>query len=155
MTISSASSSTSNFHFWQQWLVIANVIFTIFGVLVAFAGDTILFELHNQQSLAVFFDGQPMTEQMLTFKKFLFGIIGGTIAGFHLLMVFVAKNGFKNKEKWAYQCVLYGTLLWFVIDTSLSLYYGAWHNVAMVNLVAFVGIGLPLWKTRKAFFGRE
>ena len=84
-------------------------------------------------------------------KKWLFGIIGGTIVGFHLLMILISENAFKQKEKWAYQAMWGGLLSWFVIDSSISWYYGAIHNIVLINLVALFLIGLPLIMTRKAF----
>lgn len=140
-----------NFNFWQKWLTYANVLTLFVGVLVAFAGNSIFFDLHNQYTQEVFFHGQTMEGDLLFFKNWLFGIIGGTIVGFHLLMIMISENAFKKKEKWAYQAMWGGLLSWFIIDTSISIYYGAIHNVIIINLVALVLIGLPLVMTRKVF----
>lgn len=140
-----------SFKFWQQWLVYANLIFVIFGLLVAFAGDSLLFYFHNAESEALFFQGQALEGELLHFKKWLFGIIGGTMAGFHLLAYYIVKHPFAQKEKWAYNSLLYALILWFLVDSGISIYYGAYHNVYLVNLVALIGIGLPLWMTRNEF----
>lgn len=141
------------FEFWQQWLVYANIMFTIVGIVIVFFGESVLFHFWHLFSTDVFFDGDAEAyERIMPFRRFLFGIIGGTIAGFHLLMVYISKYSFKAKEKWAFNALLYGTVLWFVLDSSFSIYSGAFHNVWMINLVAMVGIGLPLWMTRKEFF---
>lgn len=44
-----------------------------------------------------------------------------------------------------------GLLSWFVIDSSITVYYGAIHNLVIINLPALIMIGLPLVMTRKAF----
>ena len=135
----------NNFDFWQRWMVNFNLMIVCFGVIIVFFGESLLFHFWHEFSKEVFFDGNEKTyEAIQPFRSFLFAIIGGTIAGFHLLMVYIAKYPFKNKEKWAFNALLYGTLLWFVLDSGMSLYYGAYHNVWMINIVAMIGIGLPL-----------
>jgi len=139
------------FAFWQKMLTYANIMAALVGLLVAFAGNSIFFALHNQYSQEVFFQGQAFSPEVLALKNWLFGIIGGTIFGFHLLMIYISEYPFKQKEKWAYQAMWAGLLSWFIIDSSISIFYGAIHNVLMINIVALILIGLPLWMTRKAF----
>lgn len=141
----------AKFNFWQKWLTCANAITLIVGLLLAFAGNSFVFKLHNSYTENVFFNSLPITGDMLQFKNWLFGIIGATIAGFHLLMIFISENAFKKKEKWAYQAMLFALLLWFVIDSGISICTGAIYNVVLINLVALFLIGLPLVMTRKAF----
>ena len=121
------------------------------GLLVAFAGNSFLFEIHNNYTKSVFFNGSEFEPNILELKNWLFGIIGGTIVGFHILMVMISENSFKKKEKWAYNTMWYGLLSWFVIDSGISVYYGAFHNVILINIVALFLIGIPLVVTRKEF----
>ena len=139
------------FNFWQVWLTYANVLTICVGILVAFAGNSYVFDLHNGYTKDVFFNGNEFDTDVLRLKNWLFGIIGGTIVGFHILMVFISENAFKKREFWAYKAMWLGLLSWFIIDRSISIYYGAVHNVIMINLVALCLIGLPLIMTRKAF----
>ena len=141
----------NKFLFWQKWLTWANVLTLFVGLLVAFAGNSFVFELHNAYTREVFFEGNEITGNMLEFKNWLFGIIGGTIVGFHLLMILISENAFKRKEKWAFQAMWMGLVSWFIIDSSISVYYGALHNLVLINIVALILIGLPLIMTRKAF----
>ncbi len=140
-----------HFHFWQKWLTYANVITVIVGFLVAFAGNSFFFDLHNSYTKGVFFEGQELPQNILYFKNWLFGIIGGTIVGFHILMIMISENAFKKKEKWAYYAMWLGLLSWFFIDSGISMYYNAVHNVIIINIVALILIGIPLIMTRKAF----
>ena len=139
------------FHFWQKWLTYANIMTICVGLLCAFAGNSIFFELHNTGTKDVFFSGDEFTSEVLALKNWLFGIIGGTIVGFHVLMVFISENAFKKKERWAYRAMWFGMVSWFCIDSGISYYYGAIHNILLINLVALVLIGLPLVMTRKVF----
>lgn len=139
------------FDFWQKWLTYANVMTIAVGLLVAFAGNSLFFDVHNHYTKDLFLGGSEFEPNMLAFKNWLFGIIGGTIVGFHTLMVMISEHSFKKKERWAYKAIWYGLLSWFVIDSGISMYYGAIHNIILINMVALILIGLPLIMTRKAF----
>ncbi len=143
------------FNFWQKWLTYANVMAVAIGILSAFAGNSFVFELHNRYTKDVFFNATEFDPEVLNLKNWLFGIIGGTIVGFHVLMILISENAFKRKERWAYKALWLGLLSWFFIDSGISLYFGAVHNVILINLVALVLIGLPLVATRKEFGKNE
>lgn len=66
-------------------------------------------------------------------------------------MVMISENSFKKKEIWAYNAMWYGLLSWFIIDSGISIYYDAVHNVILINMVALILIGIPLIMTRKEF----
>lgn len=138
------------FTFWQKWLTYANVITVGIGLLVAFLGNSFFFDLHNEATVDIFFGGKISNEELM-FKNWLFGIIGGTIVGFHVLMIMISENAFKKKERWAYRALWYGLVSWFVIDSGVSFYYNAIHNIVLINVVALVLIGLPLVFTRNEF----
>jgi len=145
------NKENKNFNFWQKWLTYANVMTIGVGLLVAFAGNSFVFELHNKYTKEVFIEGNEFEPNILELKNWLFGIIGGTIVGFHILMIMISENSFKKKEKWAYKAMWFGLLSWFFIDSGISIYYGAIYNVILINLVALILIGLPLIMTRKEF----
>lgn len=143
----------TTFQFWRKWLSAVNGLIVVLGLLIAFAGNSLLFDLHNQWSGRVFFGEEGITAEVLRFKNWLFGIIGATIAGYHLLMVMLSEYAFRRREKWAWQAMSVSLLLWFIVDSGISLYYGAVHNVILINLVALLLIGLPLLATRGAVGG--
>ena len=139
------------FIFWQKWLTWANVLTALVGVLVALAGNSMFFRLHNEYTIEVFFRNQEFTPEVLAFKNWLFGIIGGTIVGFHLLMIFISEHAYKRREPWSFWAMCTGLLSWFLIDSAISWYYGAIHNIVLINGVALILIGLPLLMTREVF----
>jgi len=143
--------TSKQFRFWQKWLTYANVLTIGVGLLVAFAGNSIFFEMHNTASAELFFNTVEFQPEVLKFKNWLFGIIGGTIVGFHVLMVFISEYAFKRKERWAYWAMWAAMISWFLIDSSISFYYGAVHNIVLINLIALLLIGLPLLITRGEF----
>ena len=139
------------FHFWQKCLTLANILTIGVGLLVAFAGNSFVFDLHNDYTMHLFNRGNAFEGKILEFKNWLFGIIGATIVGFHILMVMISENSFKKKEKWAYTAMWLGLLSWFLIDSVISIYYGAVYNVILINLIALILIGIPLIATRNYF----
>lgn len=102
-----------------------------------------------------FFNSKEFNPEVLRYKNWLFGVLGATMIGFHVLIIMISENAFKSKEIWAYRAIVYGLLSWFVIDSGLSIFYGAIHNVLMINLVALVLIGLPLICTRRVFYPKS
>lgn len=140
-----------HFIFWTRWLFWANVMAVGVGILCAFFGNSWVFGFHNTGTQVVFFKGIPYTPEVLQLKNWLFGIIGGTIVGFHVLMLFIIHYAFRQQQTWAYMALWAGLLSWFVIDSGITAYYGAWHNLFGINLVALILIGLPLLATKNYF----
>lgn len=143
------------FNFWQKWLTYANLMSVGVGILAAFAGNSFFFELHNDYTREVYFNSNDFNPDVLRMKNWLFGIIGGTIVGYHILMIMISENSFKKKELWAYRALWFGLISWFCIDSGISIYYGAVHNVILINIFALVLIGLPLVMTRNEFKKNE
>jgi len=140
-----------NFIFWKNWLMAVNLITIGIGLLIAFAGNSLLFEIHNEGTYHTFFDGNAPSEKMMAFKNWLFGIIGATIVGFHTLIVYIAKYPFARKEKWARNAIALAMTTWFILDSSLSFYYGADFNVYFINIPSFTLIMLPVLLTWRCF----
>lgn len=132
-------------------LTYANIIAVFVGLLTAFAGNSILLEMHNSFTKSVFFNSSEFTSEVLNFKNWLFGIIGGSIVGFHILMIMISENAFKRKEKWAYYSMWFGLLSWFIIDSGISFFYGAFHNLWIINIPALIMISIPLIVTKNEF----
>ena len=140
-----------HFQFWRKWLTVSNGMIVLFGFIIAVAGDSIFLSMHNHYTRQVFFDGADFPPETLALKNWLFGIIGATIMGFHILMIFISENAFRRKEPWAPNAIWTALLSWFIVDSVISFYYGAIHNIVLVNLVALIVIGLPLIMTRTQF----
>lgn len=143
--------SDGRFHFWRRWFTWANVTTLGVGLLVAFAGNSLPLALHNDLTREVFFGGEAFSPEVLRLKNWLFGVIGASIVGFHALMIMLSEYALRRREQWAYRAAWLGLLSWFGIDTGVSLYHGAVHNVLLINLVALVLIGLPLAMMRPAW----
>lgn len=145
---------TLSFTFWQKWLYNTSILFACIGVVLAFFNDSIFFSLWNEYlQIWLGIEGE-MPSNLLKFKDFILAPLGGTIAGSYILMAFIAKYPFRNREKWAWQAAVLSLLTWFVIDSSISFYHGAYFNIVLINLFTLVLQGLPLVFTRKYFVSK-
>lgn len=140
------------FQFWQRWLVIASVFFCAFGVVVAVFPDAFFLALWTDAVANTFYGGTE-PEAAAHFRSFMMGPLGGTIAGSYVLQTFVAAIPFARREPWAWWATLSAMLLWFIVDSSLSLLHGAAFNVWMINAMPLLIFLPPLIATRSAFSG--
>lgn len=142
---------SKKFHFWQKIFTYANVLTVLVGFLLALFPDFFLIKMWNDGTREAFFNGAEFSPDVLALKNWLSGIIGATIISYALLMVFISENALKNKERWAYVSAWSALLVWFILDSAISWYYGAIHNIVMINLVSLVMTALPLIMMRAAF----
>jgi hypothetical protein len=138
------------FLFWQKWLFIVGIVIVVFGIIMAFLSGTALFDLFNRQIDPAFWGNGTSLESIKSFQQWIYGVWGATIAGWGIFVTFIAHYPFRNKEKWAWNCLVVGLLTWFVLDTALSLFFKVYFNVAF-NATLLLLAGLPVVITRKEF----
>jgi len=140
----------TNFSFWQRWLLIVGILISVFGMFTALLSGTPLFDSFNGQIDPVFWGTRAVEESARAFQQWIYGVWGATIAGWGIFVIFVAHYPFRNKEKWSWNCLVAGMLVWFVLDTSLSIFHKVYFNVAF-NVAVFVAVLLPLVFSRRYF----
>jgi len=138
------------FVFWQRWLLILSGIIIVFGLVMSLLSSTAFFDVLNNQVDPIFWGAQPIPTQALTFRNWVYGVTGATMAGWGVFFVFLVHYPFRRREKWAWNCILMGVLFWYVPDTSISLIHGVIFN-ALFNTVLLVAIALPLLMTHREF----
>lgn len=137
-----------NFNFWHKWLLFVSLLLTAGGLAIAFFPNSFIFDMHTDAIERHFFN-DLMPEEAADLRAFLFGPLGGTIAGYFLIQTFIVWKPFYRREPWAWHAILWPLLLWFVADSGMSIYHGAFFNVWIVNLWTLILVGLPLVVTRK------
>ncbi len=137
----------ANFAFWQRWLFVVGVLISVFGVLMALLSGTPIFDLFNRQIDPAFWGANSTDLNTRTFQAWVYGLWGATIAGWGIFLAFIAYYPFRHKEKWAWNCLVAGLSVWFILDTSLSIYYRVYFN-AIFNTVLLILVALPLLATR-------
>jgi hypothetical protein len=138
------------FSFWQKWLFSAGIVMSIFGILMALLSGTPLFEVFNHQIDPVFWNTTLVDANAKGFQHWMYGVWGATIAGWGIFLSFTAHYPFRKKEQWAWNCITTGLLVWYLLDTFLSIYYQVYFN-AVFNTVLLALVALPVIAVRKHF----
>ena len=138
------------FSFWQRWLFVVGILIAVFGILMAFLGGTSLFDVFNRQIDPVFWSASALEEGARGFQGWIYGVWGATIAGWGIFVAFIAHYPFRNRERWAWNCLVAGILVWFVLDTSLSIFHKVYFNAAFNTALLLLAM-LPIILTRKYF----
>lgn len=142
------------FNFWQKWLFGVSLLITLFGLTLAFFGQSPMFNVFfNQPLAAIFWPEQGIPETVLAYQAWMYGLLGAMVASWGLLIAFLAHFPFKARESWSWSCLAISIALWFTVDTSLSLFHGVNIN-SISNCIWLVLLALPLLFTRQYFFGR-
>ena len=140
----------TNFSFWQKWLFVVGIVVSIFGTLMALLSGTPLFDFLNQQINPTFWGANIIENSTREFQQWIYGVWGATIAGWGIFLTFITHYPFNKQEKWAWNCLLVGLLVWFILDTSISINYKVYFN-AVFNTVLLILAILPIMFTRKYF----
>ncbi len=138
----------SNFSFWQRWLLVVGLVIAAFGAVMALISGTPLFDLFNQLIDPAFWGGRTSDPAARQFQQWIYGVWGATIAGWGIFVTFIARYPFSRKEKWAWECLGLGLGIWFVLDTTLSIFYKVYFN-AVFNTSLLILAGLPIVFTRR------
>lgn len=143
-----------SFNFWYRWLLLISIISVVIGLGIALFPARSPIAPYTSAIESTFFSGS-MPAEAADLQAFLFGPLGGTIAGYFLMQTFIIWGPFWRRELWAWHAVLWSLLLWFVVDSGMSIYHGARFNVWMINGWTLLLVGLPLAATRRGFKTRE
>lgn len=138
------------FNFWKIWLFAVAVVMASFGVLMAFLNQTAAFAVFNREINVVFWPTGEVGRGLPQFQSWVYGVWGATVAGMGIFAAYVARYPFARRERWARQCLAAGTVVWFVLDTFISLAFGVVFN-ALFNTLVFLLIVAPLVFTWRDF----
>lgn len=139
------------FIFWQSWLFVTSIIIITFGIAMAFANQSIVFNiLFNQQINPLFWGTNKISAETIAFQRFVYGVLGATMTGWGIFLAFIIQTPFRKHQSWAWNCIALGMLMWFSMDTFISITSGVLFN-AIFNTIIFMAILFPLIFTRKTF----
>jgi hypothetical protein len=137
------------FNFWYRWLLVISCVVVIFGAFMAILNQSPLFDLFNQQIDPVFWDDTAPLNAYAQFQGWVYGVLGSTMAGWGLMLFFVVRHPFQQREKWAWNAIAVSLGFWYLLDTGISLYFGVTFNAIFNTLLVFLVLP-PLITTRKA-----
>jgi hypothetical protein len=151
MNITSFGGKMDTFNFWRKWLFGATIIMVVFGVALALLNGTFIFSWMNDGINPPFWsDSSSITPAIRNYQQFTTGLLGTLMTCWGLTVMFIAQYSFRRQESWAWTGLVFSVGLWFLMDTSISLYYRVYFN-ALSNLGFLVLLALPLFFTRKHF----
>lgn len=144
--------SDSRFFLWRNWLLAVCAIVILFGLIMALLSWSPLFSVFNDLVSDVFWNGTGPDAAVKQYQLWVHGMLGATMAGWGVTLAFIVFYPFTKKERWAWNAIVIGLALWFLVDTFMTVYTRAYFNVG-VNVLLIVLAGIPLLMSRKAFDG--
>jgi hypothetical protein len=138
--------------FWWKWFLAASALVMLFGVLMVFFNNTLL-EPIGRDNYNSFFEDEPfeaLSFDELRFQNWVFGVIGTVTIGWGVILFFVVYHPLKRREQWAWNALAVSIIVWFVLDTGVSLYHGVVLN-AIANTGFFILFVIPLIKLKNYF----
>lgn len=140
------------FEFWRKWMLVVFVAQAAFGLFLAIFGPHFVLGAYYDQYIDALFGRPDIPPQFTFFHRWVYALLGSTIASWSVAMAFIAYYPYAKREKWAWSCIFLSVLVWFPLDTSASAAFKVWPNV-IFNASALIAIAIPLLATRKAFTG--
>jgi hypothetical protein len=139
------------FMFWQKWLLIVGVCLVGFGLYLTFFSHSNLMNIiFNRQIDPNFWEVTELPKDALKFQSWIYGVLGAVIAGWGTLIAFWAHYPFKSRERWSWNGLALGTVIWYCADTAISAIYGVIFNVIFNTALLFL-LATPLVFTKKYF----
>jgi hypothetical protein len=132
----------NSFGFWWRTLVAATVAVAGFGLTM------VLFPHFVHRTFAKV-TGAEVDARSLPYVVFVLGVSGAVMVGWSVALFGIVIGPFRRRELHAWWLLGSSLTVWFVLDTSFSLLVGFWQN-AVLNLVFFLSIAVPLLATRRA-----
>jgi hypothetical protein len=149
------SIKESSFLFWQKWLFYTSLVFAISGIAFAFAGNNFLIQPYNKMLAELFWHSSTFPVEADRFRTFIYAPLGGTIACCYILLAFIARYPFKNKECWARNAIIIAFGVWVLIDSSVCIYFRVYPQVYLINLFSITIKALPIIFTWKHFSSQD
>ena len=133
---------------WARALEVISLLLAAQGISWALLGSFDPWGIWDGLAARALYGAAELPEGALPFGRLMMVLLGGTDAGFFVLLYVLVRYGVRAGEHWAHRGAMAGMLTWFVIDTAGSLLLGATFNVVLVNIPALLLVGIPLWSIR-------
>ena len=135
--------------FWSKWMIGLSFLVMLMGICFA-----IVFPYFMPQALEPFFTeitGMPLSaisESEIRFHNLLSAVMGGTMFGWGLLLVFLGYRLLKKPEDWIWSAVALSIVGWYCLDTLASILAGSMLNV-ILNTSILLLAAPPIIASRK------
>lgn len=88
-------------------------------------------------------DGNIRSGDGRAYLRLVYGVLGSVIVGWMLTLATIVVGPLRRRERWAWTAVVAGVVVWFVLDTGLSLVLG-FVGHALFNVTFAIALAVPL-----------
>lgn len=131
---------------WITWLQVVLTLLFVYAITLVFAGSSA-----GQLFSALGF-GPPAsidTDAVRGYLRLPFMVLGAVLAGWSLMMIQLVRGPLRDGLDWALPVLIRSLVLWFVLDTGMSLVLG-YPMHALFNAPFALALGIPLARLRSA-----
>lgn len=140
-----------SFNIGFKWVIAVSFMTIIFGfILILLNQSSLFFSLFNSSINLTFWNIPIIENYTQLFQQWAYGTMGAILVGWGTSLTYISAYPFRNKEPWAWNCLMTSLLLWFITDSAVSLFFKVYINVAL-NSFLFLAYMIPLLFTRKYF----
>ena len=111
------------FQFWYRWLIVLTWLIILFGLEMAFLNQTVLFDPINHQLNNAFWQSPEAPAEMIPYQQLMYGALGATTLGWGIMLLFLLRNSFAQRQRWAWWAIVISVDAWYLVDTLI-----AWHG---------------------------
>jgi hypothetical protein len=141
----------TNFFFWQKWLFYSSLLFAFAGILFACCGHSFLFQPYEKMLASTIWNDNQLPKDAALLSGFIYGPFGGTIACCYILLAFIAKYPFKEKQVWARNSIIVAFGVWVVLDSMACFYFEVYPQIYIINAFSIITKAFPIIFTWKEF----
>ncbi|MEY4401611.1 MAG: hypothetical protein RL072_1476 [Actinomycetota bacterium] len=87
------------------------------------------------------------TEAVRDYLRLPFMVLGAVMAGWSVLMLRLVRSPLRDGSRWAWLTLVHSLVLWFFLDTGMSLVLG-YPTHALFNIPFAVALAIPLLSLR-------
>ena len=127
--------------FW--WLIVVATMHVLGGIALAFEFPEAVWQVYRQDLYLVFSVSNEISDQVDTMISMILRLFGPTVASWGCLMIYLLHRIFSHNDRAALVFLSAATILWFLLDTTISLTFGVTSHL-YINSAAFIAIILPL-----------
>ena len=131
---------------WITWLQVVLTLLFVYAITLVFAGS------FAGQLFSAWGFGPPAsidTDAVRDYLRLPFMVLGAVLAGWSLMMIQLVRGPLRDGLDWALPVLIRSLVLWFVLDTGMSLVLG-YPMHALFNVPFALALGIPLAKLRSA-----
>lgn len=121
------------------------------GILFALNVDLPIFPLYDHAIGRIFWHTDEIPPEVMDFRQFVAGPLGGTITCCYLLLAYLAWYPFQQREKWARNAITIAFTVWCLIDSYICFKYQVYFQIYLINSLSVLQKALPIICTWNVF----